>query len=159
MFCDVNTTFSSGNPNHYGVVQVATESQTSVPTYLEYVGCRVRIPVRERITVGSLLGKGSCDGLHPQSKSPTQGHKNLWQGPWSSNRAKYQEERTLISLELHVVISPLFQIDNILYDDNLTTLYQPPALTLKSSAFCPRTVLVRFVRFSEWTPSFFSETA
>jgi hypothetical protein len=69
--CDINTAFSSENPNQYGVVQVATESQTNASIFLEHVGFRIRIPVRARTSVGSLLGKGLCDGLHPQPKSPT----------------------------------------------------------------------------------------
>jgi hypothetical protein len=69
MLCDTDTVFSSGNPSEYGVVQVATESQTNVSKFLEHVRFRIQIPVKARISVGSLLGKCPCEGLHPQSKS------------------------------------------------------------------------------------------
>jgi hypothetical protein len=58
-------------PNQYAVVHVATESQINASKCLEQLGYRIRIPVTARIPVGSLLGKGPCDGLHPQARSPT----------------------------------------------------------------------------------------
>jgi hypothetical protein len=71
MLCDKNMAFSSENPNQHGVVLVATESQINASKFLEQVGYRIRIPVTARISVDTLLGKGPCDGLHPQAKSPT----------------------------------------------------------------------------------------
>jgi hypothetical protein len=71
MLCDINTPFSSENTNHCDVVQVATQSQINVSKFLEHAGFWIRIAVRARISVGSLLGKIPCDGLHPQPKSPT----------------------------------------------------------------------------------------